>query len=213
MRLHPNLYPTDCEERRLRFYLALIDSRILKSGVRYADMKNVTMIMISNYDPFGYDRMLYTIKNCCVEEPDMPYDDGVQTLYLYTNGKKDIPSQALSDMLKYMADSKSSNVVNCDLRQISDMMDRIKRDAGIGERYMQSWELEQIRFDEGREAGRAEGREEGRAEGIAEGKTEAKKEFVERMLRLGNPIEEIAEVCDCDREEVLKVKRALDTKN
>ena len=39
------------------------------------------------------------------------------------------------------------------------------------------------------------------------------KEFVERMLRLGNPIEEIAEVCDCDREEVMKVKRALDTKN
>ena len=29
------------------------------------------MIFICNYDPFGYDRVKYTIRNMCVEEPEM----------------------------------------------------------------------------------------------------------------------------------------------
>ena len=30
-------------------------------------MKKVYVIFICDYDPFGYDRVLYTIKNRCLE--------------------------------------------------------------------------------------------------------------------------------------------------
>ena len=49
-------------------------------------MKQVYVIFICNYDPFGYDRVLYTIKNRCLEEPEMEYDDGSETIVLYTKG-------------------------------------------------------------------------------------------------------------------------------
>jgi hypothetical protein len=93
--------------------------------------------------------MLYTIERRCVEEPDMPYNDGSKTLYLYTYGKKEIPSQDLADMLKYMAESKKENVVNQNLEDIQGMMDDIKMDTGKGVRYMQSWEIENICFEKG----------------------------------------------------------------
>jgi predicted transposase/invertase (TIGR01784 family) len=145
----PNTYESDSEERRLRYYHAMIDTRILKKGEKYKAMKNVTLIMISNYDPFGYDRMLYTIERHCVEEPDMPYNDGSKTLYLYAYGKKEIPSQELANLLKYMAESTKENVVNQNLKDIQGMMDDIKMDSEKGVHYMQSWEIENICFEKG----------------------------------------------------------------
>lgn len=48
--------------RRLRLYHALIDSQCLKSGESYLALKNVIVIMITSYDLFGRDRMVYTIQ-------------------------------------------------------------------------------------------------------------------------------------------------------
>ncbi len=59
--------------KRSRFYHAIIDSRSLKSGEDFGKLKQVYVIFICNYDPFGYDRVLYTIKNRCLEEPEMEY--------------------------------------------------------------------------------------------------------------------------------------------
>ena len=72
--------------KRSRFYHAIIDSRSLKSGEDFGKLKQVYVIFICNYDPFGYDRVLYTIKNRCLEEPEMEYDDGSETIVLYTKG-------------------------------------------------------------------------------------------------------------------------------
>jgi hypothetical protein len=154
--LEPNTYESDNEEKRLRYYHALIDARILKKSTKYRTMKNVTLIMISNYDPFGYDRMLYTIKRNCAEEPDMPYNDGSKTLYLYTYGRKEIPSQELANLLKYMAESTKENVVNPNLADIQGMMDDIKMDSEKGVHYMQSWEIENICFEQGIVEGKQE---------------------------------------------------------
>jgi hypothetical protein len=141
--------------------------------------------MISNYDPFGYDRMLYTIERRCVEEPDMPYNDGSKTLYLYAYGKKDIPSQELANLLKYMAESKKENVVNQNLEDIQGMMDDIKMDSEKGVRYMQSWEIEKICFEKG------------------EARNEAK--VILNMNKKGYTIEEIADVTEKSPEEIAAI--------
>ena len=54
--------------KRSRFYHAIIDSRSLKSGEDFGKLKQVYVFFICNYDPFGYDRVLYTIKNRCRED-------------------------------------------------------------------------------------------------------------------------------------------------
>lgn len=147
--IEPNTYETDSEEKRMRYYRALIDTKLLAAGTRYRNMKNVTLIMISDYDPFKRDRMIYTIENMCKEEPDLPYNDGVRTLFLYVHGKKGAENQALVELLRYMADSRAENVTNDDIGTIQKMMEQIKQRSEIGVRYMQNWEVKQICHDEG----------------------------------------------------------------
>lgn len=91
--------------KRTRFYHAKIYSVNLASGEDYSCLRNVVVIFITTYDPFGLDRMVYTVKNRCVEEPDMPYEDGTRTLYLYTRGTKGSYTEELKSLLCYMEKS------------------------------------------------------------------------------------------------------------
>ena len=116
--IEPNTYPSDSEERRMRYYRALIDTKMLTAGAKYQDMKNVTLIMISNYDPFQCDRMVYTFRNTCEQEPKLKYDDGVRTIFLYVYGKKGAENKELAELLRYMADSRSENVTNSEIQEI-----------------------------------------------------------------------------------------------
>ncbi len=72
--------------RRTRYYHALMDRECLESGEEYERLKNVIVIFILSDDPFGMRRMVYTICNMCREVPELPYDDGARTLFLYTKG-------------------------------------------------------------------------------------------------------------------------------
>ena len=154
---------------RTRLYQALIDAKQLEAGWDCSKLKNVYIIMILPYDPFNENRMVYTIKNQCIEEPELEYEDGIRRIYLYTKGTEGNPSQALRDMLKYMENSIAENVTNADIQAIHEQVDAVKQDREVGVQYMKSWEREMLIRAEGREEGRAEGREEGRAEGREEG--------------------------------------------
>ena len=43
-------------------------------------------IWILPYDPFGNDRIIYTVKNKVEENNQIVYNDGVTKIYLYTKG-------------------------------------------------------------------------------------------------------------------------------
>lgn len=75
------------ESKRAGYYHSLIDSKLLKSGADYEILQNVVVIIILPYDPFGEEWMVYTIKSKCEESPEMEYDDGNTTIYLYTKRK------------------------------------------------------------------------------------------------------------------------------
>ena len=85
--------------KRVRFYHALIDARSLPSGAEYKTLKNVIVIMITPYDPFGYDQMIYTVTHQLKEVPGAEYNDGTQTLFLYTKGTKGVISEELGQFL------------------------------------------------------------------------------------------------------------------
>ena len=113
------------------------------------------MIFICNYDPFGYDRVKYTIRNMCVEEPEMPYDDGAQTTVLYTKGTKgDDISEELRQFLSYMENTTQTNAVNDTLKDIQKMVDIVKRDGEVSLSYMKGFERDTIMYEKGQEAER-----------------------------------------------------------
>ena len=164
--------------QRIRFYHAIIDSRSLKSGEDFGKLKRVYVIFICNYDPFGYDRVKYTIRNMCVEEPEMPYDDGAQTTVLYTKGTKDDDiSEELRQFLNYMENTTQTNAVNDTLKDIQKMVDIVKRDGEVSLSYMKGFERDTIMYEKGQEAERKNTeRERQRADSAEKARDEAKKE-------------------------------------
>ena len=159
--------------RRVRFYHAKIDAGNLVAGDDYSALRNVVVIFITTYDPFGRNRMVYTVKNGCVEEPDLPYEDGAKTIFLYTKGTEGRPSKELLLLAQYMEHSTIENARTAGLERLHEMVLEVKSDREVGMAYMKAYEFEKhIRekaIKEGMEEGIKEGIEEGIKKGIEEG--------------------------------------------
>ena len=181
--------------QRIRFYHAIIDSRSLKSGEDFGKLKRVYVIFICNYDPFDYDRVKYTIRNMCVEEPEMPYDDGAQTTVLYTKGTKgDDISEELRQFLNYMENTTQTNAVNDTLKDIQKMVDIVKRDGEVLLSYMKGFERDTIMYEKGQEAERKNTeRERQRADFAEKEKIKAPKETTEALKRVA----ELEKILQC----------------
>lgn len=117
--------------RRVRFYHGKITAKSLNSGANYDTLKNVIVIMITPFDPFDKDRMVYTIKNHCMELPEMDYEDGASTLFLYTRGTKGIPNDAVQQLLRYLEDTTYENAVSEDLQELHRMVETVKKDSEV----------------------------------------------------------------------------------
>ncbi|MBD5523333.1 MAG: hypothetical protein HDR04_02705 [Lachnospiraceae bacterium] len=148
-----NKYEKESLPKRMRYYHGLIDTQLLASGLGYNKLQNVIIIIILPYDPFGINRMVYTIQNQCVEATALPYDDGAKKIFLYTKGTEGNPSQELKDMLKYIENTTQNNIANQNIESIHRMVERLKKNKEVGISYMKSWEREQLIRDEGRDEG------------------------------------------------------------
>lgn len=92
-------------------------------------------IWILPYDPFGQNRMVYTVKNCVEEDTQIVYNDGVKKLFLYTGGELG-GSEDLKNLLHYFSKSAKENVVDPELMQLHSIVETIKGSQEMGEQYM-----------------------------------------------------------------------------
>ena len=132
--------------------------KCLKTGIISSALKTlhitIFVIFICPYDPFGDDRMIYTIRNHCVENPELPYEDGARTIFLYTKGRKGRDNESLSQLLDYMENTTRENAVTEELEDIQKMVDVVKEDAEVTVAYMKGFERDQMFLEEGKELGR-----------------------------------------------------------
>ena len=75
--------------------------------------------------------MLYTVKASCVELPELPYDDGSYTLYLYADGDSCGLSDRIANLLKYMKESLPENAVEDDLKKLNQYVESVKHDREV----------------------------------------------------------------------------------
>ena len=172
--------------KRARFYHAKIDADSLASGEDYGKLKNVIVIFICPYDPFQLNRMVYTIKSCCVEEPGLVYEDGARTIFLYTKGIKGNPPAELS---------REENAKDADLMAIHQMVQKVKHDREVSLEYMKIFERERLIREDGYASGREAGKE---AELV---------EIIRRKQQKGLSADDIAEWLELDKEYVEKVMK------
>ena len=183
-----NGYEKSTLPKRMRYYHGLIDAKQLEAGVDYDKLPRVIIIVILPYDPFGQNRMVYTIKNQCEEDLSVAYEDGARKIFLYTKGTEGNPSQSLRDMLKYIEDTKQENVTNEDISRIHEFVEKAKHRKEVGIGYMNLWEEKMRMAKEARATGYAEGHAEGLAvgheEGKAEGRAEGRAEMYEAFIKM-----------------------------
>ena len=188
--------------KRVRFYHAKIDSRSLKTGDGYHKLKNVAVILIMPFDPFGLDRMVYTVRSRCVEEPDMPYDDGAFTMFLYTKGQKGIPSLELQQFLTYFEHTTIDNACNRDLQELHRMVSIVRTDEEVELAYMKIYEREEMIREEGYGRGLTQGLTQGLAQGRSEGSVLHLLQMIIKKISKGKNMETIAEELEEDRETI-----------
>lgn len=201
--------------KRTRFYQALIDAPILKSGERGFDKMNpLYIIIICNYDPYGKKKYCYTFDNQCKEVPELRLGDEVTKLLLSTKGEneEEVPKE-LVDFLHYVTESNENGLPDeCDerLKRLHESIREIKASADMEVEYMKMEERERIIRDEGVEFGKQIGIINGKIEDIlelledkgdvpekvkAEILAETDLEVLKKWLRLAAKSETIEEFC------------------
>ena len=154
--IEPNTYYEKNLAKRNRYYNALTDSKLLFSGDDFGVLPELISIWILSYDPFGDNRMSYSVKNFVTENPSLLYNDGVTTLFLNTKGKIGGTNE-LANLLKFFSNTTEETAVDSDLKGIHNIVNSVKRDSKVGERYMSMQTVmyyeKKMSYEEGEEHG------------------------------------------------------------
>ena len=158
--IEPNNYYDKDLPRRNRYYQSMIDSKLLPSGEPYKNLPDMYSIWLLPYDPFGDNRMIYTVKNMVAENNQIVYNDGVSKIFLYTRGTIG-GSQELKELLNFMEHSTYENAIDAELSDIMDIVNTTKSDPKERGRYMGIMGVidyeKRDSYNEGIELGRSEG--------------------------------------------------------
>lgn len=184
--------------KRTRFYQALVDAPLLKSGEEGFDNLNTTFIVVlCTFDLFGCGKYRYTFENRCKEVPELVLGDECSKIILNTRGSNDDEvEKELVDFLHYVEKSCDENVPeDCDerLKDLHEKVKAIKADRQMGVSYMKMEERDRLIRKDGVEIGRNEG--------------EMLKliSLIQKKVLKGKNAEEIAEDLDEKVEDIRKI--------
>ena len=190
--IEPNIYK-DHLPKRSRFYQAKTDVKALPAGMAYENLPDLVMIWILPYDPFGNDRMLYTVKNVVVENNELVYNDGVVKFFLYTKGKLG-GSEELKALLTYFEETTRENAVDAELEEIQKIVGNIKHSSETEDRYMTLQEIIDHEKDNSYKDGVRVGVQQGIQQGII-------RTCQKLNLTKEKTIETLMKECDTSKEE------------
>lgn len=183
--LEPHLQKNMHIPKHNRFYQAKIDSRYLKSGeTDFSKLPNLYVITITNFDPFGYDYMMYTIKNHCAEIPDLDYGDGLRFYYFNTKGTKG-GSQEIKAMLQYIQDSKEINATDDATKEVHHYVSKVKVSPEVKIEYMKFDELMAYAELKGTEIGIEKGMQQGLQQGLQQGIQQGLQQGIQQGIQQG----------------------------
>ena len=142
--------------KALRYRQAKIDSRYMKAGDNaFSHMPDLWVLWITDFDPFGKDYMMYTIKKRCMEIPDIEYDDGLTYYYFNTAGHKG-GSKAIENVLEFIQHSNAESAVDETTRKLNGYVESVRQDPAVRGNYMTLGEKFDQTLREGIEIGKGD---------------------------------------------------------
>lgn len=172
--------------KRSRYYQSIIDMDMLQKGQDYDELSPLFLIFICAFDLFGEARYVYTFKNRYLENLKLELENGVSLLFLNSLGRQGEVSPLVKNFLQYVNDHKPKDDFTL---EIENEVIRLKHDKEVRREFMV---LSTRLKDE-----RMMGREEGRAE--------EKRYVVLTMLKKGYALEDIQELSQLSKNEILSI--------
>ena len=171
-----------------------MDSPILKSGkeTRYKNLPSTVIIFITQDDIFGKDLAKYTFTEQCKEIEGLELEDGTTKIFLNMSSKNGTPE--LVSMLQYIRKTQIDNpeIIVKDSRILE--LDKIVTEVKSSE----EWEAVQMNI-----------LEIGIEHGMQKGLQQKLKELVEKKLKKGFSIAEIAELLEEPEEKIREIIEEL----
>ena len=144
--------------KRTRYYQGMIDLNLLDKGMDYTQLKQSFVIFVCTFDPFHIGRHVYTFENRCVEDPNLPLNDGTQKIILNTKGIFDDVRPELKRLLNFIDGRQPEDSFTQDL---SKAVESAKRNEKWRHDYMTLQMAYDEKYREGLETGIQQGIERG----------------------------------------------------
>lgn len=138
--------------KRSRYYQGMIDLNLIEKGNSYKNLNQSYVIFICCFDLFGRNQCMYTFENRCIEEPDIPLEDGTVKIFLNSKGNLSGKSTTLKAFLSYINNgtlSEDSFITSLDYE-----IKKAKENLEWRREYMTLF----MRDQENQELGRSEGK-------------------------------------------------------
>ena len=191
----------DDVRKRSRYYQGLLDSPILKSGkeTRYKNLPSTVIIFITQEDIFGKDLAKYTFTEQCKEIEGLELEDGTTKIFLNMSSKNGTPE--LVSMLQYIRKTQIDNpeilVKDSRILELDEIVTEVKSS--------EEWEAVHMNILE-------IGIEHGMQKGLLQGANEKLTELVEKKLKKGLSVAEIAEWLEEPEDVIRKIVEELQKK-
>lgn len=156
--------------KRTRYYSALLDAPLLKSGERtFNRLPETYIIVICGFDLFGCGKYRYQFHYRCDEVPGLVLQNGLNVVFLNTQGEnKNEVEPELVAFLRFVENSTAEEARQSEDPRIQTMygkLNNLKNSEAVEVDYMTAEEYRWWIEEKAKREGLAKGREEGREEG------------------------------------------------
>ena len=172
--------------RRLRFYGSMADSDMLDKGVVYSKLKDSYIIAICPFDFYNKGLHKYTFTNRCHEVDNLEMGDGTTKIVLNATGTADDVDGSLKEFLDYVAGRPFDN-------EYVKKLETAVRKARQNKEWRREYMTLIMRDLENQEIGIEK----------------EQKRQIERLLKKGKTVEEIADLGDYSVEFVKSVQEGV----
>lgn len=203
-------------ENRSLIYAAKTISRETKKGTKYENINRVIMINILDYKLLPYEE--YVSDTVTVLEKHREYEviEGIKWYFIelpkFRKAKPDM-NEKLNQWLAFIDDKNRGLIEMAEKRNKTIEKARVEMTYLTGdeelERLAELREKWAMDYDSGISSAREEGIREGRKEGREEGRKVEQEKIVKRLLEKNMEIEEIANIVNLTKEEVLEIKKKM----
>ena len=163
-------------------------------------MKQSFVIFVCTFDPFHIGRHVYTFENRCVEDPNLPLNDGTQKIILNTKGIFDDVRPELKRLLNFIDGRQPEDSFTQDLSKAVES-------AKHNEKWRHDYMTLQMAYDEKYREGLETGMQLGVTQGRENGIVEEKEDTARRMLSSGKYSD--SEITGLSLEQIQTLKKSM----